>query len=223
MIKVITNLIADGGISSKNSPNYSIESFLISKNKNYTFAIKSDVYQTKDNVFILLDDEIKKKLAINNSYIKSHTYCQLKKLNIGNKVKKHLIISLNELINISNNQDNIILNISDNIDISTLKNIINKNMHINWYISSYSLDMLEKLLNENPIYKTGIFIKDINNLNFSFDFYIIDKLQLKDIKVIEKLKTLNNVFIDNISSKKELNYFNKKNFFFISKHINKLN
>ena len=127
MIKVITNLIADGGISSKNSPNYSIESFLISKNKNYTFAIKSDVYQTKDNVFILLDDEIKKKLAINNSYIKSRTYCQLKKLNIGNKVKKHLIVSLNELINISNNQDNII---SDGIGGNIFSTNINTNIPI---------------------------------------------------------------------------------------------
>ena len=124
MIKIINRLIANGGISSKNSPNYSKESFLISKNKNYMFAIKSDVYQTKDNVFVLLDDCIKKRLAINNLYIKNHTYYELKKLNIGNKVKKHSIMSLNELLNISNDKDNIILNVSGDIDISYLKIII---------------------------------------------------------------------------------------------------
>ena len=221
-LPTINKLIADGGISSKNSPNYSIESFLIANKKRDIFGIKVDLYQTKDNVLILLDDEVKTKLGIDDFYIKAHNYEELKKLNFGNKVKKHSIITLIQLINIINKQNNIILNITSDVDTKILEPILNTNQKINWYLASYSLDVLDQLSYKNIKNKLGIIIKEPFNLNLSFDFYIIEKNQLENKQIKENLINLNKIFITNIFSKAEIKINNKENIFFISKHINKL-
>ena len=176
---------------------------MLANKKKDIFGIKVDLYQTKDNVFILLDDELKTKLVIDNLYIKNHTYKEIKKLKFGTKVKKHSLITLNDLINITNDKKNIILKITENINFSDLKNIINNNKKINWHIYSSSLDILNKLLIENIKCNIGIYINNIEDLTFSFDFYVIDKNMLDNVQINEKLKVLNKVFISNISSKKE--------------------
>lgn len=91
-------IITEGGISSKNSPIYTIDSFKLANKNNKVDGIKIDIYLTKDNKIILLNEEVIKKTGIDVQFICEHTFSYLENLNIGTKVKRNKIISIDELL-----------------------------------------------------------------------------------------------------------------------------
>ena len=223
MIKIIAKLIADGGIPSKNSPNYSRESFLLAnKNKNI-YGIKVNLYQTKDNTLVALDDEIKNKLKIDDSYIKNHNYKDLVKLNLGTKVKKSNIVSLYEIAKDLDDNTNIIIDAKSYNSlnfITELKKTMSKFSNINWFIYSDSLLFLNELINENSNQLIGIYVTNKLALNYSFDFYVIEKQYLNN-----DINNLSKIFIEGINSREELKKIllqtnlNKDNIYIINKNI----
>ena len=94
------NLISDGGISSKNSPNYTAESFLINKKSCHCNGYKIDICITNDSKLIAIDNNTKKRANITNKYIESHNYSTLKNLNIGTQVKKNNILLLDKILSV---------------------------------------------------------------------------------------------------------------------------
>lgn len=197
------------------------------KNKHID-GIKLDLYLTKDNVLIAIDDIGLTRLGINQKYVNEHSFKHLRKLNLGTKVKKNFILSLNEITSFIPPKKVIIANVIPpfnklDIIVDKIVQTTKKNSNINWFITSnykFVLDELLKVPDRN--FKIGKFIIEEYDLNFSFEFYLIRKSQLDNINMKEKIKLLNMVFITNITSKYEVEKNYEKNFHFVSKNINKI-
>ena len=180
----------------------------------------------------MIDDNTKKRLNINDDFIKLHNYSYLKKLNSGTKVKKNNLILLNDLLNITKQNNIIIIILKNNKDednlIKEVIEAIKEKPNFNWYIASDSLSILDKLNNENKNYKLGIYIKNNKDWDYSLDFYIVNKEESNNEKIKNKIYNSQKVFISNVNKNEDLITLRKeidindKNIFLISKNINLL-
>lgn len=213
-------------MGSKNSPNYTSESFLIVNKKDKIHGIKVDVHLTKDKKLIVLDNETMKKIGINETYINNHTLKSLINLNIGTKAKKNFPISLNALISILNNDKIIIINIVDNNNIEDLTYSISNlftgiQANNNIYVYGSSMQLLDKIISQKLNVKVGTILNE-NNEYYATDFHVIDKDLFKrnNVRLI-----LNNtpLFIDKVYEKKDFDFINQNytsdNIYIISKTI----
>lgn len=213
-------------MGSKNSPNYTSESFLIVNKKDKIHGIKVDVHLTKDKKLIVLDNETMKKIGINETYINNHTLKSLINLNIGTKAKKNFPISLNALISILNNDKIIIINIVDNNNIDDLTYSISNlftgiQANNNIYVYGSSMQLLDKIISQKLNVKVGTILNE-NNEYYATDFHVIDKDLFKrnNVRLI-----LNNtpLFIDKVYEKKDFDFINQNytsdNIYIISKTI----
>lgn len=213
-------------MGSKNSPNYTSESFLIVNKKDKIHGIKVDVHLTKDKKLIVLDNETMKKIGINETYINNHTLKSLINLNIGTKAKKNFPISLNALISILNNDKIIIINIVDNNNIEDLTYSISNlftgiQANNNIYVYGSSMQLLDKIISQKLNVKVGTILNE-NNEYYATDFHVIDKDLFKrnNVRLI-----LNNtpLFIDKVYEKKDFDFIHQNytsdNIYIISKTI----
>lgn len=213
-------------MGSKNSPNYTSESFLIVNKKDKIHGIKVDVHLTKDKKLIVLDNETMKKIGINETYINNHTLKSLINLNIGTKAKKNFPISLNALISILNNDKIIIINIVDNNNIDDLTYSISNlftgiQANNNIYVYGSSMQLLDKIISQKLNVKVGTILNE-NNEYYATDFHVIDKDLFKrnNVRLI-----LNNtpLFIDKVYEKKDFDFIHQNytsdNIYIISKTI----
>lgn len=213
-------------MGSKNSPNYTSESFLIVNKKDKIHGIKVDVHLTKDKKLIVLDNETMKKIGINETYINNHTLKSLINLNIGTKAKKNFPISLNALISILNNDKIIIINIVDNNNIEDLTYSISNlftgiQANNNIYVYGSSMQLLDKIISQKLNVKVGTILNE-NNEYYATDFHVIDKDLFKSNNA---RSILNNtpLFIDKVYEKKDFDFINQNytsdNIYIISKTI----
>ncbi len=216
----------DGGLGSKNSPNYTSESFLIVNKKDKIHGIKVDVHLTKDKKLIVLDNETMKKIGINETYTNNHTLKSLINLNIGTKVKKNFPISLNALISILDNDKIIIINIVDNNNIDDLTYSISNlftgiQANNNIYVYGSSMQLIDKIISQNLNVKVGTILNE-NNEHYATDFHVIDNDLFKSNNA---RSILNNtpLFIDKVHEKKDFDFINQNytsnNIYVISKTI----
>lgn len=227
------NLISDGGISSKNSPNYTAESFLINKKSCNCTGYKIDICITNDNKLIAIDTSTKKRVNITNKYIESHNYSTLRNLNIGTQVKKNNILLLDKILSLIKPKTNIFLLIDTdnkiNEIIEQLVKLINSNQSFNWNILCKSKKILNQLLNSEKKFRIGIIVEENNDWYYSADFYYIDKEKFNPQIIKEKLNDKLEILIDGITSKKEMNSIKNlidvenENVYFVNKNINCLN
>lgn len=178
---------------------------------------------TKDNILVPIDHKTIKKLGIDNYYISSNTFSKLKKLNIGTKAKYNSIISLEELLKIYKNDYTIFINIipsSNNFYtiIKTISKTIFKNPHLNFFISSSNIELLNYLILEIPEAKKGIFINNNSDWNYSVDFYVVNSTDINNNIILTKLNNNQIVFInivDNINNIKK-NIITSENIYIIN-------
>lgn len=227
------NLISDGGISSKNSPNYTAESFLINKKSCHCNGYKIDICITNDNKLIAIDNNTKKRANITNKYIESHNYSMLKNLNIGTQVKKNNILILDKILSVIKPETDIFLLIDTdnkiNEIIDQIIKIINSNPNFKWNILCRSKKILNQLLNSEKKFKIGIIVEENNDWYYSADFYYLDKEKFNPQIIKEKLNDNLEILIDGITSKEEMNSIKNlidvenENIYFVTKNINCLN
>lgn len=213
-------------MGSKNSPNYTSESFLVVNKKDKIHGIKVDVHLTKDKKLIVLDNETMKKIGINETYINNHTLKSLINLNIGTKAKKNFPISLNALISILNNDKIIIINIVDNNNIEDLTYSISNlftgiQANNNIYVYGSSMQLLDKIISQKLNVKVGTILNE-NNEYYATDFHVIDK----DLFKSNNARSIFNntpLFIDKVYEKKDFDFINQNytsdNIYIISKTI----
>jgi len=168
-------IITEGGISSKNSPIYTIDSFKLANKNNKVDGIKIDIYLTKDNKIILLNEEVMKKTGIDVQFICEHTFSYLENLNIGTKVKRNKIISIDELLKTYKHKY-IVVNIKENqyrndILVKTLFKYVNNNTNIEWFLMSNSSKIVNLLYSQETNAKIGKIVNNYKDTTYSFDFY----------------------------------------------------
>ncbi|MDD6879668.1 MAG: hypothetical protein PUD59_05575 [bacterium] len=198
---------------------------MLADKKKYVNGLYLNIYLTKDNILIPINLRENRKLCKGKSYISKHNYNEIKKINSGTKVKTNYILNLEEITNLDNIKY-LILNLESNNEsiIRETKKIIDKNKNIEFFLTANDSSILEKLLEHKDNYKVGIIVNDIEDLNYSTDFYIINNNNI-DYKVIEKkINSGEMIFINNINSKKDLITLNNINcnLNIISKHPNSI-
>ena len=214
-------IISDGGMPSKNFPNYTETSFLIACNKKYVSGLKVDIYITKDLKFVLANEEVLRKIGIDEAYIQTHTYKHLKKINYGSKIKAHYLVDLETLFNICNRVSYIIINICNKYlndkEINSLNNILIKNNSKKLLVASSSTDILSKLNNK---LKKGLFISNKNDWEYSYSFYITDEVNINEKVIQNKLKNDVLIFIYCKNKCDIFNEYNNDKLFIISPYFN---
>lgn len=218
---IISNIIIDGGIPSKNSPNYCKDSFLLACRKKNISGFKVDIYVTKDCKFVLANDQILKNLGINEEFIHSRNYEKIKNIKYGTKVKSHYLIDLETLFKICKSNFNIIINVCNKYlnekEIECLNKLLIINNSKNLFVSSSSIDILNKLNNE---LNKGIFVTNKKDWEYSYLFYIVEEKNIDEKILYEKIKNNAMIFIICEKDSDIFNKYKNNNVFIISKYTN---
>ncbi|MGN1000883.1 MAG: hypothetical protein ACI4OG_02990 [Bacilli bacterium] len=155
----------------------------------------------------MADKEILTKNGISPQYINENNLKDIKKLNIGSKIKKSSIITIEEFIKNHNCNNIVVININDSKDknciiVDKILEILHNNT-INAFITSNSQDIIELLLEKDTNAKIGIYVLDNSKWRYSFDFYIVPKENINIDEMERKILNGQKIFIDEINSKKD--------------------
>lgn len=169
------------GISTKTVPCSTRDSVLLSLKSIYLTGIKLDVYLTADKVLVVLNLS---SLTLPSSFlpISKCPYYRLKNYNIGDKVRNHSIIALEDVLKIYQHSSKmLILNLPDHEDqnalfVDLINNLINKYPNPNIYIKSSYEEILIYLKDCKKVVKIGLLMNkdNINKWTDDYDFYVID-------------------------------------------------
>lgn len=195
-------VLVKNGASTKNTPSNSIDSFLLALNTNYIDGIEVNLNLTKDNNLIVYHCD-----SIMGHYkhkFSNLTLSDIDKYNLGTKVKKHNIITLDKLLKIFDNTSKLlVLNIdshnNNKILVDKLISIINNYPNDNIYIKSSSKEIILYIKDKIHNAHIGAVIMDREKYfwNLDLDFYSIslNDISLLPIKSDIEKKLIKNKFI----------------------------
>lgn len=158
--------IIKNGLSSKYAPINSRDSLLLSLHNKMVDGVMLNLNFTKDKEIVIYHND-----NIFNKEIKKLTLEDIKKYNLGNRVKRHQVISLKEALELFKDSNKIlILNLSDygsdNLLFSQYLTYLVRD-YSNIYIQSSSQDMLSNLKNYQINAKLGTnFENDADGMQF---------------------------------------------------------
>lgn len=231
-------LIADGGISTKNTLANTKGAISLSLNTSYISGISLNVAYTKDDVFIIVDREALMFTTKGAGYIDNNTYNDLLHFNIGTKVLNARVVTLKEVLDIYNNSNKmLILNLDYQGEKTSkytyqLLSLISNYPNINIYLKSFNQEILSILKNSNTKARIGIIINDNNlkELDNEYDFYVINSFLVnKDLitRIVNNNKLIMTELID--TSGELINYYYRygnyilNNLYIISDNTSSLN
>lgn len=209
-------LIADGGISTKNTLVNTKGAISLSVNTSYISGISLNVAYTKDEVFIIADRDSLMFTTQGTGYIKDTTYNDLLHFNVGTKVLNARVVTLNEVLDIYSNTDKmLVLNLDyqgDRTEQYTyqLLSLISNYPNINIYLKSFDKEILSILNNSNTKARIGVIITDNNleELNNNYDFYVINSYLVDRDNIISKVNSNKLIMTELINTGGDLiNYY----------------
>lgn len=209
----MANIIAYGGVHSKNSPRFSEESFLLANKSDFVDGIMVNAYITSDDIILLADEYSLFNMGIDKEYINSNSYNDILSINSGSKVKRNHLVDINKLNDYSKNPTILLVNIigsskNDKV-IEKIKNFI-KNTNMNIYLYSKSSEITEMLLESRINAKIGISISSKMTWNYSFDFYVVDDFWINNNEISKKLFDGCQIFIGVIDTLSGINRLKKE-------------
>ncbi len=231
-------LIADGGITTKNTLANTKGAISLSLNTSYISGISLNVAYTKDDVFIIVDREALMFTTKGAGYIDNNTYNDLLHFNIGTKVLNARVVTLKEVLDIYNNSNKmLILNLDYQGEKTSkytyqLLSLISNYPNINIYLKSFNQEILSILKTSNTKARIGIIINDNNlkELDNEYDFYVINSFLVnKDLitRIVNNNKLIMTELID--TSGELINYYYRygnyilNNLYIISDNTSSLN
>lgn len=230
-------LIANGGISTKNTLINTKGAISLSTNTNYISGISLNVAYTKDEVFIIADRDSLMFTTKGSGYIENNTYNDLLHFNIGTKVLNAKVVTLKEVLDIyERSNKKLILNL-DYQGIRTsqytyqLLDLINTYPNIDIYLKSFDDEILTILKEANTKAKIGIIINDENleEIDNSYDFYVFNSYLVSKDDYIKKINSNIEVMTELINTGGNLiNYYYRygeyvlNNLYIISDNVSSL-
>lgn len=177
-------LIAYGGLPSKNSPISSREAYLLAIKSRFITGIAVDLYYTNHNQIVALTKENLKRLSLTEQQLLNKTPEEIKRTNIGNMIKIHNLLSLNDILDIYTNQktnDVLVLDLKDSIEnakfVDEVLSLVKIYPWVNIYIKSSSNEINEYLFASRNVadFKLGRIIDKYNkvDLTSNVDFFSI--------------------------------------------------
>ena len=209
-------LIAEGGISTKNTLVNTKGAISLSVNTNYIAGISLNVSYTRDEVFVITDRDSLMFTTKGSGFIKDNTYNDLLHFNIGTKALNARIITLNEVLDIYNNSNKmLVLNLDyqgERTDQYTyqLLSLISNYPNVKIYLKSFNKNILSILKKINTKARIGIIINDnnLNNINDDYDFYVVNSYSVDKDVLIRKINSNKLIMTELISNGSDLiNYY----------------
>lgn len=185
------NLIVRNGASSKNTPADTYDSLLLAIHTDYIAGVEMNLNMTKDGKIVVYQTD-----AIDghpNNKISDLTFTDLQKYNLGSKVKKHWILTLEETLKLFETTSKmLVLNLNSHGEnnstfTKTVSNLIDQYPNDNIYIKSPSKEIVLDMRDKVQKAKIGAVIMDVDHYfwDLDLDFYSVS-VQHADINECSK-------------------------------------
>lgn len=205
-------LIADGGISTKNTLVNTKGAISLSINTSYISGISLNVAYTKDEVFIIADRDSLMFTTKGSGYIENNTYNDLLHFNVGTKVLNARVVTLKEVLDIYSNTDKILVLNLDYQGLRTkqytyqLLSLISNYPNINIYLKSFNKEIISILKQSNTKARIGIIINDnnIDEFNNDYDFYVVYSYLIDKNNIISKINNNKLIMTELINNSSDL-------------------
>ena len=205
-------LIADGGISTKNTLVNTKGAISLSINTSYISGISLNVAYTKDEVFIIADRDSLMFTTKGSGYIENNTYNDLLHFNVGTKVLNARVVTLKEVLDIYSNTDKMLVLNLDYQGLRTkqytyqLLSLISNYPNINIYLKSFDKEIISILKQSNTKARIGIIINDDNIYEFNndYDFYVVNSYLIDKNNIISKINNNKLIMTELINNSSDL-------------------
>lgn len=201
-------VIANGGASTKNVANNTLDAIYLGLNAPYIDGFKFKLYLTKDKEIITLSDDIVELYTKGLNEIDDYTLKDFLLFNVGSKVQKQQIVTLRQILYIFQNTNKyLILELADQKENNALFTDLVLNMirsysnSINIYLESENKEIVEYLKSTDNSYPIGIRVTEENTDNWyvDVDFYDINTTLLDDFNIRDKVKENKLIMIDQVN------------------------
>ena len=201
-------VIANGGASTKNVANNTLDAIYLGLNAPYIDGFKFKLYLTKDKEIITLSDDIVELYTKGLNEIDDYTLKDFLLFNVGSKVQKQQIVTLRQILYIFQNTNKyLILELADQKENNALFTDLVLNMvrsysnSINIYLESENVEIVEYLKSTDNSYPIGIRVTENSKDNWyvDVDFYDINTTLLDDFNIREKVEENKLIMIDQVN------------------------
>lgn len=201
-------VIANGGASTKNVANNTLDAIYLGLNAPYIDGFKFKLYLTKDKEIITLSDDIVELYTKGLNEIDDYTLKDFLLFNVGSKVQKQQIVTLRQILYIFQNTNKyLILELADQKENNALFTDLVLNMvrsysnSINIYLESENVEIVEYLKSTDNSYPIGIRVTENSRDNWyiDVDFYDINTTLLDDFNIREKVEENKLIMIDQVN------------------------
>lgn len=201
-------VIANGGASTKNVANNTLDAIYLGLNAPYIDGFKFKLYLTKDKEIITLSDDIVELYTKGLNEIDDYTLKDFLLFNVGSKVQKQQIVTLRQILYIFQNTNKyLILELADQKENNALFTDLVLNMvrsysnSINIYLESENVEIVEYLKSTDNSYPIGIRVTEesTDNWYIDVDFYDINTTLLDDFNIRDKVKENKLIMIDQVN------------------------
>lgn len=201
-------VIANGGASTKNVANNTLDAIYLGLNAPYIDGFKFKLYLTKDKEIITLSDDIVELYTKGLNEIDDYTLKDFLLFNVGSKVQKQQIVTLRQILYIFQNTNKyLILELANQKENNALFTDLVLNMvrsysnSINIYLESENVEIVEYLKTTDNSYPIGIRVTEesTDNWYIDVDFYDINTTLLDDFNIRDKVKENKLIMIDEVN------------------------
>lgn len=201
-------VIANGGASTKNVANNTLDAIYLGLNAPYIDGFKFKLYLTKDKEIITLSDDIVELYTKGLNEIDDYTLKDFLLFNVGSKVQKQQIVTLRQILYIFQNTNKyLILELANQKENNALFTDLVLNMvrsysnSINIYLESENVEIVEYLKSTDNSYPIGIRVTEesTDNWYIDVDFYDINTTLLDDFNIRDKVKKNKLIMIDEVN------------------------
>ncbi len=201
-------VIANGGASTKNVANNTLDAIYLGLNAPYIDGFKFKLYLTKDKEIITLSDDIVELYTKGLNEIDDYTLKDFLLFNVGSKVQKQQIVTLRQILYIFQNTNKyLILELANQKENNALFTDLVLNMvrsysnSINIYLESENNEIVEYLKSTDNSYPIGIRVTEESTDNWyvDVDFYDINTTLLDDFNIRDKVKENKLIMIDQVN------------------------
>ena len=201
-------VIANGGASTKNVANNTLDAIYLGLNAPYIDGFKFKLYLTKDKEIITLSDDIVELYTKGLNEIDDYTLKDFLLFNVGSKVQKQQIVTLRQILyTFQNTNKYLILELADQKENNALFTDLVLNMirgysnSINIYLESKNVEIVEYLKSTDNSYPIGIRVTEESTDNWyvDVDFYDINTTLLDDFNIRDKVEENKLIMIDQVN------------------------
>lgn len=204
---MVMKIIADGGAITKNVGTNTRDSLILALNTTYIDGVKLKLYLTKDNRIVSLGDDV---VAFFTQFVNKIEDIELKKLltyNVGTKVQKQRIITLQEVLEIFQNyKKELILELMDQgeknaLFVDLVMVAIRPYQDDQIKLKSENEELFRYLEAEQSNFQVGIVLRESSQRNWYLDasFYDIALPLLSEFNIREKTNQGKIVMLDQIN------------------------